>query len=112
MAQDKQLARLEAKLDALLEKSGLDPEDFGPSGGKTPPRQAAKLTAAQQQAIDNAPKYVEAKATGSATQGVPETPPANQPATVPPDAVGDVTVQTTEPSGEKKVETKPASRVK
>lgn len=54
MAQDKLYSRLEAKIDALLEKSGLKPADF--SNVARPQAQARKLTAAEQDAIDNAPK--------------------------------------------------------
>lgn len=52
--QDKVLLRLEAKIDALLEKSGLKPKDF--ADASPAPRPAPKLTAEEQQAIDNAPK--------------------------------------------------------
>lgn len=48
-----QLTRIEAKLDALLTKSGIKPE----SVVKVPPApKPVPLTAAEQQAIDNAPK--------------------------------------------------------
>lgn len=48
-----QLQRIEAKLDALLKKQGIKPEDVI----KTPPApKPVPLTAAEQQAIDNAPK--------------------------------------------------------
>lgn len=54
---DKQMARIEAKLDALLEKQGIKPADFDAArptgyGGRAAP----KLSAAEQQAIDNAPE--------------------------------------------------------
>lgn len=53
MAQDKMLMQINAKLDALLEKSGLKPADFEQATAAPAPR---KLTAAEQQAIDNAPE--------------------------------------------------------
>lgn len=113
MAQDKQLSRIEAKLDALLEESGVDPADFGESGGKAPARQPRQLTAAEQQAIDNAPKHIEAKVAGA----TPPTPPAPEqapaPSTpVPSEAVGQVTVVTEQPDGKTTTQTKPVSEVK
>lgn len=57
MAQDKMLMQINAKLDALLEKAGLKPDDIEAAsprgyGGRV----ERKLTEAEQQAIDNAPK--------------------------------------------------------
>lgn len=77
MSQEKQLARLEAKLDALLKGNGLDPADFGGTGGKTAAKPPTPLTPAQQQAIDNAPKYIAPKETG--LQSPPPAPDANAP---------------------------------
>lgn len=56
MAQDKQLNRIEAKLDALLQKNKIDPAEFGGVVGKTPSVPAV-LTAEQKQAIANAPLH-------------------------------------------------------
>lgn len=55
MATDKWVARLEAKLDALLEKNGLKPADYEDMATSPSPA-PRKLTEAEQQAIDNAPK--------------------------------------------------------
>lgn len=52
MAQDKMLLTMNAKLDALLEKAGLKPADFEERATPVAPR---KLSAEEQQAIDNAP---------------------------------------------------------
>lgn len=57
MPQDKMLNRMEAKLDALLDKAGLDPDDYQTQsphgyGGRV----ARELTPQEQEAIDNAPK--------------------------------------------------------
>lgn len=60
MAQDKQLARIEAKLDALLEAQEIDPAYFGGQPEKTAARPTRELTAAEQQAIANAPKVTPA----------------------------------------------------
>lgn len=60
MAQDKQLSRIEAKLDALLEENGLDPSEYGGTQEKQAAAPARELTPAQQQAIDNAPKVTPA----------------------------------------------------
>lgn len=52
---NKELRRIEAKLDALLKKNNIKPEDVEVT--KQSAAQAApKLSAAEQQAIDNAPK--------------------------------------------------------
>lgn len=53
---DKQMARIEAKIDALLEKQGIKPSDFDSArptgyGGRAAP----KLSELEKQAIDNAP---------------------------------------------------------
>lgn len=109
MSQDKQLSRIEEKLNALLEKQGIAVAGYEQSAAKAASRAPRELTLAQQQAIDNAPKHIEAKVMGA-------NPPAGnapaQAATVPPDAVGNVTIETDEPDGDKKVEIKPASEVK
>lgn len=54
MAQDKLLLRLEAKLDALLKQAGIDPDSIEGTPIRVPITR--KLTPAEQQAIDNAPK--------------------------------------------------------
>jgi TRAP-type uncharacterized transport system substrate-binding protein len=51
---NKEFKRIEAKLDAILKALKVKPEDYE---APTPAAQAApKLSAAEQQAIDNAPK--------------------------------------------------------
>lgn len=114
MAADKQLRRLERKIDALLEASNVDPTEF--EQDDTPNRgQARKLTAAEQQAIDNAPK---AEATLPPETAGPRVTAQNAPDTsssvpaVPSDAVGSVTVETKEPDGDVTVNTMPASEAK
>lgn len=102
MAVDKVLLRIEAKLDALLKEAKLDPAKFGGEAGKGTRRPAPKLTQAQQEAIDNAPKHVEARPI--ATQPTPP-PPA------PPEAVGQATVLTEQPDGKTTTQTKPVSAV-
>lgn len=138
MAQDKQFMRLEKKIDALLEANGIDPSDYGDGVIKAATR-PRELTLAQQQAIDNAPKHIEAvRTTGQPpAPGAPVTPPAppkgeEEPdpdddddddggqlpdnalgnATVPPEAVGQATVVTEQPDGKTTTETKPVSEVK
>jgi hypothetical protein len=54
MSVEKWQQRFEAKLDALLEASKLKPADF--DNTTTAPAAPAKLSAADKQAIDNAPK--------------------------------------------------------
>lgn len=54
MAMDKQFRRLEAKIDALLKKNGVDPAQFTEQAQAARP--SRELSAAEQQAIDNAPK--------------------------------------------------------
>lgn len=56
MAADKLYRRLEAKIDALLEKANLKPADFDNVGVESPQRSARELTEAEKQAIANAPK--------------------------------------------------------
>lgn len=56
MPLSKELSLIEAKLDALLEKAGIKPDEIEAAsprgyGGRT----ATKLTKEEQQAIDNAP---------------------------------------------------------
>jgi len=76
MAMDKQFRRIEAKLDALLEKAGLKPEDF--ADVPRTPRAPRELTPQEQEAIDNAPK-AEASAPDTddaprvTAQGAPDT---------------------------------------
>lgn len=105
MAADKLYRRLEAKIDALLGKAGIDPADFGDSAPA--PREERTLTAAEQQAIDNAPKPTPvpqpAVPRRTTTTNAPDTS-----SSVPKDAVGSVTVETKTPNGKTKVETKPA----
>lgn len=54
MATDKWVARLEAKLDALLKHAGIKPDDVVMESAAAPVER--KLTEMEQQAIDNAPK--------------------------------------------------------
>jgi hypothetical protein len=114
MAADKQMRRLERKIDALLEASNVDMAQF--ETDDTPNRgQARKLTAAEQDAINNAPK---AEATIPETVAKPRVTAQNAPDTsssvpkVPADAVGSVTVETQEPDGDVNVDTMPASEAK
>lgn len=83
MAQDKQLSRIEEKLNALLEKQGIAVADYEQSAAKAASRPPRELTPAEQQAIDNAPKHIEARHSG--LSGIDEakvmgaSPPALQP---------------------------------
>jgi hypothetical protein len=52
MAMDKMNRAILARLDALLDKAGIDPADFDDAPA---PRVARELTPQEQQAIDNAP---------------------------------------------------------
>lgn len=129
MSMDKNLRRLEAKLDALLEDAGLDPAEFGETQeGKEAARPPRELTAAEQQAVDNAP------ATPAATppeRKGPRVTQENAPDTsssVPKEAAGgklqaagteaDSPASSQQPTassqqdGDTKVETKPASQAK
>ncbi len=54
MAQDKQFRRIEAKLDALLEKQGIDVASFD-TQQQQPARQERKLSPQEQDALNNAP---------------------------------------------------------
>lgn len=61
MPQDKMLSRIEAKIDLLLKKQGMSEKEVSEAVVKSlesiaAPRPAPKLSAAEQQAIDNAPK--------------------------------------------------------
>jgi hypothetical protein len=108
MAMDK----INRKLDLIMEKLGIDASEFKPK--PAPP--ARKLSAADQQAIDNAPK------TPTGTSGPAGTGPRvdanNAPTTassvpsVPADAVGSVTVETEQPDGDVTVETMDADAAK
>jgi hypothetical protein len=103
MAADKLYKRLEAKIDALLEKSGVDMAQF--EEADTNRGQARKLSAAEQDAINNAPK---AEATIPADARGPRVTAQNAPDTsssVPQDAVGTVTVETRAPDGNVTVDT-------
>lgn len=83
MATDKWVARLEAKLDALLKKAGLDAKDFDAAPAAVKPH---KLTPQEQEAIDNAP---EAEATIPPAEELPRLTDQNAPSTkssVPPKA--------------------------
>lgn len=58
MAQDKAFRRIEAKLDALLEAQGIDPDEIDTTGDvadRAAARQERKLTPQEQDAINNAP---------------------------------------------------------
>ena len=85
---DKAIARLEAKIDALLNKAGIDSATI--QAAPPAPRARRVLTPAEQQAIDNAPVV----------------------ATVPPDAVGMVTIETKTPGVAENVRTMPAAKAK
>lgn len=54
MAADKQMRRLERKIDALLEHAKIDLAQF--ETGESAPRPPRELTPQEQEAIDNAPK--------------------------------------------------------
>lgn len=108
MAQDKQLARIEAKLDALLEEQGLDPQEFQQPQVGAVSRAQRERTPQEQQAIDNAPQVtpaVNAKANAPANAAPPA--PA-----IPQDAVGKVTVETKQPSGESSTRTLSADQAR
>lgn len=83
MAQDRILARIEAKLDALLKERNLKPADY--EATTTAATQPRKLTEAEQQAIDNAPETPvgatgpEANAPRTTTLNAPVTPAASEP---------------------------------
>lgn len=105
MSQDKVLLRMEQKLDALLQESGLDPADFGEAGGKAPPRPTPTLTPAQQEAIDNAPKHIEARPIDP--NAVPATPPAQPP--IPPATPPPAPAVTATGAGKAEAKSKPAT---
>lgn len=102
MAMDKLYRRLEAKIDALLEKNGLKPADFNDAPA---PARTRELTAAEQQAIDNAPK---AEASVPPQEQGPRVTAQNAPDTsssvpsAPRDAVGNGTVETKRASDSKR----------
>jgi len=81
MAQDKQLSRIEAKLDALLDAAGIELTD-DMLVGQAPPK-SRELTPAEKQAIANAPKHIPAKGPGLAQRTHPVT---NAPVTPTPPA--------------------------
>lgn len=101
--------RINRKLDLIMEKLGVDTSEFEPK-----PAPERKLTKAEQQAIDNAPKTPVAQESMDAARttetGAPDTKSSVPP--VPKDAVGTVTIETEQPDGKTTVETKPASKVK
>jgi hypothetical protein len=106
MAADKLYKRLEAKIDALLEKSGVDMAQF--EEADTNRGQARRLSAAEQDAINNAPKAeatipADARGPRVTAQNAPDT--SSSVPTVPSDAVGTVTVETREPDGNVTVDT-------
>jgi hypothetical protein len=110
MAADKLYKRLEAKIDALLENAKIDTAQFADSD--TNRGQARKLSAAEQDAIDNAPK---AEASVPPAERGPRVTAQNAPDTsssVPQDAVGSVTIETRQPDGDVDVDTVPADRAK
>lgn len=109
---DKALARIEAKLDALLKEHNIKPDEV--TAAATPaPRAARQLTAAEQQAIDNAPK-TPIGANGPA-DAAPRTDAAtnapNTGSSVPADAEGPLTIETTQPDGSTSTTIKPAGRM-
>jgi hypothetical protein len=85
MTVGKQFQRIEKKLDALLEEAGLDPREFSASAN---PAQQRKLSAAEQEAIDNAPAtpiasdIPDEKPQRVNTMNAPITPTAAEPSTV------------------------------
>jgi hypothetical protein len=120
MAMDKALKRIEAKLDALLTRSGMTEKEIGEIVDSrmvnmldrvAEPR---KLTPAEQQAIDNAPKPTPVVGPGRG----PRVTATNAPDTsssvprVPADAVGSVTVETQQPDGDVTVQTMDADAAK
>lgn len=117
MATEKWIARLEAKLDALLEKSGIDMAQFEQAEPANR-GQARKLTAQEQDAINNAPKAEstippQEKGPRVTQQNAPDTSGSTPPTPrVPSDAVGSVTVETKEPDGDVTVDTMPANDAK
>lgn len=127
MAVDKVLQRIEAKLDALLAANDIDPLEY--PAAKAAARPPRELTPAQQQAIDNAPKHIEAvRTTGQPpAPGAPVTPPAppkgeeepdpdddddDDGGQLPDDAVGNATVVTKQPDGTTTTQTKPVGELK
>lgn len=113
MPQSKELARIEAKIDALLDKAGIKPDevvDPMATGARAP----RKLTAADQQAIDNAPATpaVELDKTNRPPRVDAATNAPDTSSSVPPDAVGQVTVETQQPDGDTTVKTMPANAAK
>ena len=97
MSTEKWVARLEAKIDALLEESGLDPTEFDQPLVGAVARARRERTPQEQQAIANAPQVtpaVNAKANAPANAAPPA--PA-----IPSDAVGKGTVETKQPGGER-----------
>lgn len=54
MAQDKQFRRMEAKIDALLEKAGIDVASFDTQ--QQAAKQERKLSPQEQDALNNAPQ--------------------------------------------------------
>lgn len=78
MAMDKNLSRIEAKLDAVLRALKVKPEDV--EAAKTAPAAPPRvLTAAEQQAIDNAPKPTPVVGPRGSTPPPPATPPPTPP---------------------------------
>lgn len=122
---DKSLTRIEAKLDALLEKQGIKPADFAETKTAAAPA-PRELTELEQQAIDNAPKTpvaeppatrgprVTATNAPDTSSSVPTTPvvPRREASSVPPEAVGSVTVETKEPGGHLSVDTMSADEAR
>jgi hypothetical protein len=115
MATEKWVARLEAKLDALLANANIDMAQFDDTETKQPTRAARELTAQEQDAINNAPKTPAAepdtpRGPRVTAQNAPDT--STSVPTVPSDAVGTVTVETKETDGDVSVDTMPASDAK
>lgn len=104
--------RINRKLDLIMEKLGVDTSEFDPK-----PAPERKLTKAEQQAIDNAPKTPVAQESMDAARttetGAPSTKSSTPPVpAVPKDAVGSVTVETKQPDGDTTVKTMPAEQAK
>lgn len=106
---DKNLQRIEAKLDALLKEHSIKPEDVKVAAPAA--RAPAPLTPQQQAAIDNAPK-TPTGSSGPAANAPRVEASTNAPVTptppVPPEAIGPVTVETTQADGTTTVQTKDA----
>lgn len=99
MAMDKVWKAINRKLDLIMDELGIVDDEANEDDGKVATRAPRELTAAEQQAIDNAPK---AEASVPPEQRGPRVTQENAPDTslsVPPDAEGNVTVETKQTDG-------------